>query len=286
MKQHQHHWVILSHQKMWSWCQLIQSSSSTVTSASHRVSREIRTEIAMSGLTVSGSSAPGSLVKYAIMASLPSERMDMCHLSEDVKLFASNFRTSGDTFDFKQFMDSQAQRHWLILNDAEFKLFSQHHVLQVPHVKEPSGGHILNWKIHESLQDAIYHMIYLTVAHCVRHGSPAASSDLSTATRLCQVSCFQVIFSTSRKRISLGSSHSTSRVMHLVTSDCHPLWINFSSSKLTHLCWAAQEVHHSSCHLMFFSMSQSASVIAMSAHHSAVSSVTRLQDSMKGSTVS
>ena len=143
-------------------------------------SAEIRTEIAMSGLTVSGSSAPGSLVKYAIMASLPSERMDMCHLSEDVKLFASIFKTSGDTFDFKQFMDSQAQRHWLILNDAEFKLFSQHHVLQVPRVKEPSGGHILNWKIHESLQDAIYHMIYLTVAHCVRHGSPAASSDLST----------------------------------------------------------------------------------------------------------
>ena len=143
-------------------------------------SAEIRTEIAMSGITISGSSAPGSLVKYAIMASLPSERMDMCHLSEDVKLFASNFRTSGDTFDFKQFMDSQAQRHWLILNDAEFKLWNQHHVLQVPRVKEPSGGHILNWKIHESLQDAIYHMIYLTVAHCVRHGSPAPSSDLST----------------------------------------------------------------------------------------------------------
>ena len=52
---------------------------------------EIRNDIAMSGLTVSGSSAPGSLVKYAIMASLPSERMDMCHLSDDVKLFASKF---------------------------------------------------------------------------------------------------------------------------------------------------------------------------------------------------
>ena len=89
-------------------------------------------------------------------------------------------RSSGDTFDFKQFMDSQAQRHWVILNDAEFKLWAQHHVLQVPRVKEPSGGHILNWKIHESLQDAIYHMIYLTVAHCVRHGSQASSADLST----------------------------------------------------------------------------------------------------------
>ena len=143
-------------------------------------SAEIRTEIAMSGLTISGSSAPGSLVKYAIMASLPSERMDMCHLSEDVKLFASNFKTSGDLFDFKQFMDTQAQRHWLILNDAEFKLFSQHHALQVPRVKEPPGGHILKWKIHESLQDAIYHMIYLMVAHCVHHGSPADSADLTT----------------------------------------------------------------------------------------------------------
>ena len=143
-------------------------------------SAEIRTEIAMSGLTVSGSSAPDSLVKYAIMASLPSSRMDMCHLSEDIKLFASNFKTSSDTFDFKQFVDSKAQRHWLILNDAEFKLFSQHHVLQVPLVKESSGGHLLNWKIHQSLQDAIDHMIYLTVAHCICHGSPASSSDLST----------------------------------------------------------------------------------------------------------
>ena len=144
-------------------------------------SAEIRTEIAMSGLTISSSSDPSSsLARYAIMASLPSERMDMCHLSDDVKMFASSFKSSGDTFDFKQFMDSKAQRHWLIINDAEFKLWQQHHVLQVPRVKEPSGGHILNWKIHQSLQDAIYHMIYLTVAHCVRHGSQASSSDLST----------------------------------------------------------------------------------------------------------
>ena len=84
-------------------------------------SAEIRTDIAMSGLTISGSSAPDSLVKYAIMASLPSSRMDMCHLSDDVKLFASNFKTSGDTFDFKQFMDTQAQHHWLILNEVEFQ---------------------------------------------------------------------------------------------------------------------------------------------------------------------
>ena len=86
-------------------------------------SAEISIEIAMSGLTISGTTAPDSLVKYAIMASLPSSRMDMCHLSDDVQLFASNFRTSGDTFNFNSFMDSKNQRHWLILNDAEFKLF-------------------------------------------------------------------------------------------------------------------------------------------------------------------
>ena len=128
-----------------------------------------------------------------------------------------NFRTSGDTFDFKQSMDSQAQRHWLILNDAEFKLFSHHHVLQVPRVKEPSGGHILNWKIHESLQDA-------NLSHDLPHRGSLCSSWITSSiirpvnspTRLCQVSCFKVTFRTSRKRISSGSSHSTSRVMRLV----------------------------------------------------------------------
>ena len=56
-------------------------------------SAEIRTDIAMSGLTISSSSDPSpSLARYAIMASLPSERMDMCHLSDDVKMFASAFK--------------------------------------------------------------------------------------------------------------------------------------------------------------------------------------------------
>ena len=63
-------------------------------------SAEIRTDIAMSGITVSSTSDPSpSLVKYAITASLPSERMDMCHLSEDVKMFASCFKAGSDTFD-------------------------------------------------------------------------------------------------------------------------------------------------------------------------------------------
>ena len=68
----------------------------------------VRTEIAMSSLTIGSHSAPDSLVKYAIMASLPSPRMDMCHLSEDVKHFASSFKTSGASFDFKRFMETKA----------------------------------------------------------------------------------------------------------------------------------------------------------------------------------
>ena len=75
-------------------------------------------------------------------------------------------------------MATSHQRYWVILNDAEFKLYQQHHVLQVPRVKESS--HQLNWKLHQSLADSIYHMIYLTVAHCIRHGSPASSTNLST----------------------------------------------------------------------------------------------------------
>ena len=176
-----HHWsIILSHQRMWSWCQQIPSSLSTV-----KINQPSRLQRSGQRSQCQGSrSAVHQLPDH--WSSMPSwhhfhQRGWTCVIcQEDVKLFASSFRSSGDTFDFKQFMDSQAQRHWLILNDAEFKLWAQHHVLQVPRVKEPSGGHVLNWKIHESLQDAIYHMIYLTVAHCVRHGSQASSADLST----------------------------------------------------------------------------------------------------------
>ena len=136
-------------------------------------SADVRTEVAMSGPhNQQVHSAPDSLVKYVVMASLPSPRMDMFHV-RDVQHFASSFKTSGASFDFKRFTDTKDQRYWVILNDAEFKLYQQHHVLQVPRVKESS--HQLNWKLYQSLQDSIYHMIYLTVARCVRHGSPASS---------------------------------------------------------------------------------------------------------------
>ena len=85
------------------------------------------------------------------------------------------------SFDFEGFMATSHQGYWVILNDAEFKLFQQHHVLQVPHVKESS--HQLNWKLHQRLADSIYHVIYLTVAHCIRHGSPASSTNLQHGLR-------------------------------------------------------------------------------------------------------
>ena len=40
-------------------------------------------------------------------------------------------------------METKDQCYWVILSDAEFKLYQQHHVLQVPRVKESS--HQLNW---------------------------------------------------------------------------------------------------------------------------------------------
>ena len=193
-------------------------------------------------------------------------------------MFASDLKTSSDTFDFKQFMDTQAQRHWLIINDAEFKLFNQHHVLQVPRVKEPSGGHILNWKIHQSLQDAIYHMIYLTVAYCVRHGSPAESADLTTVYTIISGVMLPGHLQHFKEEDLFG--------IKSLISGCHPSWINFSSSEHSHRCWAVQEAHHSSWHLMCSTMSPSVSQIDMSAHLSAASSVIGLQDSVKESTAS
>ena len=74
-------------------------------------------------------------------------------------------------------METKDQRYWLILNDAESTLYQQHHVLQVTRVKE--SIHSLNWKLHQSLQDSIYHMIYFTVAHCIHHGSPPTPAGLT-----------------------------------------------------------------------------------------------------------
>ena len=101
-----------------------------------------------------------------------------CHLSDDVKFFASSFKSSGGSLDFKRFMEASQDRYWVILNDAEFKLFQQHHVLQVPLVKESS--HQLSWKLDQCLADSVYHMIYITVAHCTPHGSPLSSVNLTT----------------------------------------------------------------------------------------------------------
>ena len=135
----------------------------------------------MSNLTISGHSAEDSLVKFAVMASLPDSlglSDDMCHLSDDVKRFASSFKASSASLDFKRFMATKEQRYLVILNYGEFQLYQQH-VRPVPHVKESS--HQLNWKLNQSLADSIYQMIYhLTVAHCTRHVSPASSADLTT----------------------------------------------------------------------------------------------------------
>ena len=182
----------------------------------------------MSTLTISGHSARDSLVKYVVMASLPSSRMDMWNLSDDVKHFASSFETSGASKGFKRLMEKKDLHYWVILSDAGFKLYQQHHVLQVL----VSRSQVI-YSIASSirvLQDSIYHMINLTVAHCIR--SPASSADIVTvveSTRLCQGSWTMVIFSTSRKRIWQGSNFSIFVSKLLAISGFQASWTRFRS---------------------------------------------------------
>ena len=210
-----------------------------------------------------------SSLKYVVMTSLPSPRMDTYHLSEDVKLFASDFKTSGDTLDFKRFMETKNQRFWVILNDAEFKLYQQHHSLQVPRVKD--SAHLLNWKLHQSLQDTIYHMIYLTVAHCIRHGSPASSPDLATVYTIASGVMLDGHLQHLRKRISVGSSLSTSGSKLVVASSCQASWMRCRSRCHSHLFSDQVEVQVSSCQVTFPTMSQCQYQIDSSVRCSAIS---------------
>ena len=67
----------------------------------------------------------------------------MSRLSDDVKYLMAGFKSSGRSFDFREFTATSQDRYWIIINDAECKLFQQHHVLQVPRVKESPHG--INW---------------------------------------------------------------------------------------------------------------------------------------------
>ena len=95
-------------------------------------------------------------------SALIGDKMDHCHISEDVRYFIGGFKSSGESWDFKRFTSTSKDWYWVIFNDAEFKLFQQHQVLQVPRVKESRHG--INWNFHASLLDVMY-MVYLTVAH-------------------------------------------------------------------------------------------------------------------------
>ena len=66
-------------------------------------SAEVRTDLATSGLTISGASAPDSLVKYVVMALIAiAEDGHVSSVRGCQVVRASNFKTSGDTFDFKR----------------------------------------------------------------------------------------------------------------------------------------------------------------------------------------
>ena len=130
----------------------------------------------MSGLTISGASAPDSLVKYAIMASLPSPRMDMCHLSEDVKSFASNFRTSGDTVDFKSLMSLERSASLVDPQRCRVQAFQSASCSSSSSCQRVRGSLASIGRFINHVSTSIYHMIYLVVNRCSSHGSPPSSS--------------------------------------------------------------------------------------------------------------
>ena len=145
----------------------------------------------MSRLTISGSSAPGSLVKYAVMASAPSPRIGVCHLSADVKLFASNFKTSGDSFDFKRCMETKDKRYWPLSVTSCASGSSNRRVSSLAQLETPSESSRLNIS-HDLPHSSSLHPSWITSSIIRPHQSA----------RLCQASYSMVIFSTSRKRIS------------------------------------------------------------------------------------
>ena len=68
---------------------------------------------------------------WSLIAVHPNSRMDTRHLSDDVEYFVSSLKSSSGSFGFGKFMATSQDCYWVILNDAEFKFFQQHHVLQV-----------------------------------------------------------------------------------------------------------------------------------------------------------
>ena len=92
----------------------------------------VRTDVALAGFTVSSHQDQEPSVAAWLNSVLGNNRMNHCHISDDVKYFIGDFKSSGQPWHFKRFMSTSKDRCRVIHNDAEVKLFQQHHCFQVP----------------------------------------------------------------------------------------------------------------------------------------------------------
>ena len=125
-------------------------------------SAHLRTEVAMSNLTISGHSAEDSEVKYAVMASLPNSRMDTwsvrwCQVLrvklQDVKCFTWLQEVHGNITS-------------ALLGHPQWCRQSSRSISSIMGFKFLVSRSQVTNSIGNSI--TIYHMIYLTVAHCRR----------------------------------------------------------------------------------------------------------------------
>ena len=185
----------------------------------------LRTEVALSELQVSSHGDEDSIVKFALRSCLPNSRMDMCHLSEDVKYFVSSFKGSGGSFDFKE-----AHRFFsgLMLGSSSFDSIMCLKFLESKgQVTASLGSSISVWK------EVIYHMTYLTVSHGIRH----------------QVA-------------QLATANSNSQLKDMF--DCRHSWMTFWFSRVN-FYWDWVVEPQSSCRITFNFASQCQSQIGTSA---------------------
>ena len=213
----------------------------------------VRTEIAMSNLTISSHSAPASLVSYAVPASLPSKGWTcvVCQIMSSSSHQASRQQvrhlTSRGSWRPRTSAigsSSMMQNSSSISSIMCFKFLASR-----SQVTNSSGN-----------STRVFKTRYITwstsqwlTASVMDHQHHQQTSPLSTQS--CQGSWSMVIFSTSKKRTLQGSNPSIFISKHLVTSGFLASWTRFRSRDHSHRFLDQVEVQVSSCQLMFSTMS-------------------------------
>ena len=132
------------------------------------VAAHVRTEIAMSNLTISGHSAPDS-------SSMPS--WPHCHHRGWTCVICQRMASTSHQASREQVRHLTSRGSWrprISAIGSSSTMQSSSSINSIMCFRSLESR-----KLHQSLQDSKNHMIYLTVAHCIRHGSPASSADFT-----------------------------------------------------------------------------------------------------------